>query len=164
MGIYILYAILIFASIWDWRTYKIPNALSVFGILSGLIVSYFEHGFNGVWHSFISMLIVFAVLFPVWALSNAGIPILGAGDVKLFMVISTFIPYMITFKIVYLSIIIGAFIFIFLISPKKIISMFKNIIYLTFYYIPNIKEENLKKISFSFPIFLAFLIQTHILS
>lgn len=159
-----LIVFLIIASVIDFKTFKIPNVLVVTGWVTGLVTSLIFHGWEGLLHSFLNSVFIFAILFPIWMLHMIRIPVIGAGDIKLYMMISTFISFQNTLSIVILSIFLGSFLFIFLIPPKKLIDMFRNFFYMLFYYIPNKKETNLKKISFAVVIFLAFLLKFTILT
>lgn len=157
LSLYILYTILFIVSVWDLRTLKIPNAFIVGGWLIGLVVSFIENGFNGLFESFVAMLVVGVLLLPIWALSQVGIRTIGAGDVKLFMVVSVFLGISMTLQIVWYSILLGAILFLFIIKPKRIVEMVQEFLYLSFYFIPPPVMESKKKISYALPIFLIVL-------
>lgn len=156
MDIYILLLILIIASVWDYRTLRIPNALTIIGVLIGLLTSFYLGGFNHLKESLIAIFITLFVFFLLWALLEIlKAPAIGAGDIKLLVVISSFLGFQGSVTIFYYSIILASIIFLFIISPKKIINMFIDLIYFVFYYIPFKKEENYKKLAFSIPLFLS---------
>lgn len=90
-------------------------------------------------------------------------PAIGAGDIKLYVVISTFLGLNNTITIIYYSIIIGSLLFLLMLSPKKVKAMFDHFVYLFFFFIPNHQEKNLKHIAFSIPITMAVLLHQFVL-
>jgi len=156
MELYILYAILIIASIWDIKTFKIPNALVFSAMVMGLILSFVENGFNGIGFSLLSIGIMFVVFLPIWLFR-----VMGAGDIKLLMSISSFLGWKMTLSISYYAVLIAAFLFLFFIHPKRIYGMFKDFFFLIFYKIPLLSDGNKRKMQFSVPIFLAFILVMH---
>lgn len=156
MEILILYIVLTIASIWDIKTFKIPNALVFSSMVLGICLSFFENGFNGMFISLLSIVIIFVIFLPIWIFK-----IMGAGDIKLYMAISSFLGWKMTLSISYYSIIIGALMFMFFIHPKRIYSMFKEFFFLIFYKIPLLSDGNKRKLQFSVPIFIAFILIVH---
>jgi prepilin peptidase CpaA len=159
MGIYILYAILIIASVQDWRKMLIPNALTVSGTIIGIGVATYENGFEGFKTSFISMLIILAALFVIWAITSVlGAKIMGAGDVKLYAMIGSFIGWNETVDVIYYSIILGGLLMFLIVKPKRVLELFKDVFYFFHYLVPLRSGESVKKMSFAFPIFLTILL------
>ena len=100
----ILFALLVMASVCDYRTYKIPNWLTAGGIVFALIynaaVSFSrDHGF--LW-AFGGLMVGFMVMLPCYALR-----IMGAGDVKLMAMVGAFLGVTDTLHAVIYSFIAG---------------------------------------------------------
>lgn len=77
--------ILAFAALWDLRSRRIPNVLTLPGILLGVAFLAWETGWAGVWTGFAGALAGAGLLFLPFALGG-----LGAGDVKLMAVVGAF--------------------------------------------------------------------------
>jgi prepilin peptidase CpaA len=100
----VLFALLIVASVSDYRTYKIPNWLTGGGLLFGLAYSAvvpfsMQHGF--LW-ALGGMLVGFLMMVPMYALR-----VMGAGDVKLMAMVGTFLGVQDTFYAVIVTFIVG---------------------------------------------------------
>lgn len=150
---YFLFAILIIISVWDARTFRIPNAFIAISIpVSFAIVTYFE-GWQGLFHSFIGFLISTIILYAIWYIFYiTDLRLIGAGDYKLMMVISIFLGTGNTFIVFYYSIIFAAILFLFILSPATIGKMFKDFFYYIFYSIPVLKSQKVVKLPHSIPI------------
>ncbi len=83
----ILICVLLIAVIVDITSYKIPNMCIVVGILTGFIRAFSFGGMKVVLGAAGLVLIVFAIGYPLWLLRG-----IGAGDVKLLMVIACYLP------------------------------------------------------------------------
>jgi prepilin peptidase CpaA len=95
----------------DIRSRKIPNWLTVCGILGGLIINLIWHGNEGILFSISGLFVGLCLLFVLYTLGA-----LGAGDVKLFAAIGAiagteFVFNNIIYSLVYAGI-IGCFILI----------------------------------------------------
>lgn len=156
LEVIILYIVLTIASIWDIRTFKIPNALVFFAMVVGLSLSTYQNGLSGLGYAGVSMLIVFLVLLPLWL-----IQLMFAGDIKLLMAMASFLGWKMTLVISYQAVIIASIIFLFLIKPKRVLEMFKEFFYLIFYKIPLLSAGKRSKLQFSVPIFIAFILSVH---
>jgi len=85
--VYLLCPFLGIACLWDYSTGKIPNFLQ-FNLMSiGLIYSYGISGWRGVLAFLLKVLVVTAIMFPIFILS-----MIGAGDVKLIALASGYFP------------------------------------------------------------------------
>ena len=62
----------------DFRTFRIPNALAVFGALLGLSIQAWAGGLPGLGQGLLGLGLGLGLLFPVYAIGH-----MGAGDVKL---------------------------------------------------------------------------------
>ena len=156
INLLILISFLIIVSVWDMRTFEIPSTFILIGSILGFGLSYWENGFSGLASSFYSLLIMFFITFSIWAIGEMifGASIIGGGDMKLFMVISIFLGVHTTMQVFYWSILLAGFLFIFMIHPKEILGLFRNIFMFFVYAIPKSKTPT-KKLAFSIPITLA---------
>lgn len=131
-----LMPILLIASIWDWSTKKIPNALIFLGYVVGMGYKVYFFGFKSLFLALLISLLIFATFLVFWG-------VIGAGDIKLLMVVSVFLGYFQTVEIFLYGIIILTILFTFK-SPKSWIDASRRILFRIFYKIP-IKPE--KKIN-----------------
>ena len=73
-----LEVLVIVAAIWDIRTRRIPNWLTLSGVLLGVALNTFLFEINGLWFSLKGLSVAFGVYFILYLLRA-----MGAGDVKL---------------------------------------------------------------------------------
>lgn len=73
-----LEVLVIIAAIWDIRTRRIPNWLTLSGVVLGVALNTFLFEINGLWFSLKGLGVAFAVYFVLYLLRA-----MGAGDVKL---------------------------------------------------------------------------------
>jgi len=73
-----LEVLVILAAIWDIRTRRIPNWLTLSGVVLGVALNTFLFEINGLWFSLKGLGVAFAVYFVLYLLHA-----MGAGDVKL---------------------------------------------------------------------------------
>lgn len=83
---WLLLVILAVAVVGDLRSRRIPNQLIVIGIVSGMATGLLFHSLPGVIHALQGALTALAVFLPFFALR-----MVGAGDVKLMLVVGTFV-------------------------------------------------------------------------
>lgn len=90
----ILWGLLIFAAVIDWRTLKIPNVLTVPGMITGLIF----HGGVGLEGILLALFLAGSLtMFGLW----------GGGDAKLLMAVGAFVgPWM--FYMVFVTVLVFA--------------------------------------------------------
>ena len=98
----VLVILLLLATVSDFKTYHIPNKL----ILSGLVLSFYFQFLRG---SFLSVLNCFGTLFLVCIvfLPIYYIRAIGAGDIKLFALISCFLGMKQGIQVIIVAFIIG---------------------------------------------------------
>ncbi len=112
----------IFAYIFDLGDGKVPNALIIIGYTSGFIYAISKKGASGIPEAIISLvwpILLLYILFRIRAL--------GAGDIKMFSVISLFLDHHQMLMIIYLSFITGAvFGAVRLIRNRQILAHLKN--------------------------------------
>jgi prepilin peptidase CpaA len=84
-GYLVLEALLVAAAAIDWRTSRVPNALTFAGAAAAIVLAALPGGI-GVTASLLGAACAFALLLPLWMLR-----ITGAGDVKLFAMVGAFI-------------------------------------------------------------------------
>lgn len=68
----------VIASVWDLRTRKIPNKLTVTGLVLGLLYQVSFHGVGGLREAGLGFAVGFGFFFLLWILGSG-----GGGDVKL---------------------------------------------------------------------------------
>lgn len=121
----ILFALLVIAAVSDYLTYKIPNWLTVSGMLFGLAYSVavpfsVQHGF--LW-AFGGLLIGFFTMFPFY-----GLKVMGAGDVKLMAMVGAYLGVIDTLYAVLFSFIVGGMAALaFAIANKALTRMLVNV-------------------------------------
>lgn len=82
---------------------RIYNGWILFGILIGLSFRFLEYQWHGLYEAAVSMLLSFVLLYPVYKING-----LGAGDVKLFIMLGSFVPAKAQFRMMFASFMIGA--------------------------------------------------------
>jgi prepilin peptidase CpaA len=121
----LLATLLVIAAISDFRTYKIPNLLTVSGIIFGLIYSTvvpfsIHHGF--LW-ALGGLLLGFSIMLPLYALG-----VMGAGDVKLMAMVGAFLGVTDTLHAVIFTFIAGGIAaLVFAIFNKSLLRMLGNV-------------------------------------
>ena len=86
MGILIgVFCVVIFM---DYRYYRIPNACIFLGIAAGMIMTYRSYAVTGFVEAIGGMAVIFLAFYPFYLLGA-----LGAGDVKLFMMMGCYRSY-----------------------------------------------------------------------
>lgn len=116
----LLTGILMIAVLADLATYKIPNALTIVGLVASLVYGIHTGGPPELLISSLNVLISFIILFPLYLIKA-----LGAGDIKLFIVLASYYGFRSILVIVFCSLFISAIygllkkIFLILIKKKK---------------------------------------------
>jgi prepilin peptidase CpaA len=82
----ILVALVLTAAIWDLRLRRIPNWLSLAGIICGIALNSFLYGLAGLKQSLGGMALAFGVYFLLYLMRA-----MGAGDVKLMAAVGAFV-------------------------------------------------------------------------
>lgn len=97
------YCILSGAAVLDGFTGKIPNVLVLAGLLNGCFCQLLRAGPSGLWQAVIAVLAIFVLSSPLYLLQG-----LGAGDIKLYCVIASYLGFFTAAKIVLASLFAGA--------------------------------------------------------
>lgn len=87
----------------DLKYDRIYNGWIILGILSGILFRILVKGWNDIGNAMAAMLLSFCILYPIYKIGA-----LGAGDVKLFVMIGSFVPANQLLRIMVFSFIIGA--------------------------------------------------------
>lgn len=126
----VLLLILLAAVYTDYRQGRIPNWIILFGVISGLLISFLHGGIGFFLEALGGMFLPVVLLYPAFVIGG-----LGAGDLKLFAVVGSYLGI----KGVLISLII-AFVVGAIVSLVKMIRFhnFKERIYYFFSYVTDI--------------------------
>ena len=97
----LLLLLLLLAALADFKTDRIPNGFIMLGIIIGMSGSLWHN--SALWQQAVSMLIAFLILYPLFKIGA-----LGAGDVKVFMMIGSFLEVRELIMVLILAFVIGA--------------------------------------------------------
>lgn len=100
---YLLILLLIVAVLMDFAYDRIYNGWILFGIMIGLSFRFLEFQWHGLYGAAVSMLFSFVLLYPLYKIGG-----LGAGDVKLFLMLGCFVRTEELLRMMTASFIIGA--------------------------------------------------------
>lgn len=118
-----MYSLLIFlllAVYHDLKSYKIKNYLIVIGVLTGLIINLIELGLVANYPFLLATIIPIIILFPLFIIKA-----MGAGDIKLFSIIGSYLGVYPIIKIIIISFFVGGIMsIIYLIRTKSFIKRF----------------------------------------
>lgn len=101
----ILISVLVIVTITDLRSYKIPNACILIGMIAGLYMTYMSYSVKGVVTALGQMLLIFMAFYPFYLLKG-----IGAGDVKLLMMVASYIQGVRLFNYIFMTMIIASII------------------------------------------------------
>ena len=163
MRIVCLVSIGVLAVLWDFYSRRIPNQLTVIGLLSGMAWQWSANGPPGIGTFLLGSLLPVLLLAPLHYFR-----MIGAGDLKYFMVIGGFLDPGRSLKCICVSFLIAAMISLAVIIKYRIL---KKRLYLLIHYVkeyistgiwePYIAEmENPAYLHMSLPIFLGSLLVT----
>lgn len=82
----ILISVLVIAAFVDILSYRIPNLWIGIGMAAGFVLKADEGGFPLLIQTLLQLVIIFAVFYPFYLIKG-----LGAGDIKLFMMLGCYI-------------------------------------------------------------------------
>lgn len=100
---FLLILLLIIAVVMDFKYDRIYNGLIIFGILLGLFFRIIKNGWSDIRPAIAAMLLSFCILYPIYKIGA-----LGAGDIKLLIMIGSFESADQIMRVIVLSFIIGA--------------------------------------------------------
>jgi prepilin peptidase CpaA len=122
----ILVALVLTAAIWDLKSRRIPNWLSLTGIISGIALNSFLYGFTGCKESLEGMATAFGVYFLLYLVRA-----MGAGDVKLMAAVGSFVGPGNWFMIFLITAVIGGVIAVtILVWRKRLRKTFDNVLFI----------------------------------
>ncbi|MBQ3104255.1 MAG: prepilin peptidase [Lachnospiraceae bacterium] len=93
---------LLIAAVKDLTAGKIPNRLILIGMMTGVLVSFLRDGWPTVLLQIPTLLLPLFLLFPLFSMG-----VLGAGDIKLFMMIGSFFSFVQLLFCLYFSFLLG---------------------------------------------------------
>lgn len=125
---YMLIILVSVALFCDVRSYKIPNAVTYAGMVVALLIGLGKCGPPGLLKVLLEALLIFTMLYPVYLCRG-----LGAGDVKLFMVIGGISGINMTLNIMIRSLVIAIILgiikkFIYIFNSKSDIPILEKIL------------------------------------
>ena len=120
------------AVITDFKNYKVPNTLILNGILMGLLFNGFYGNAGDLKDCFIGMIFPAAVFMCLYRWS-----MIGAGDIKLFMVCGSFLGIEDTLEVIFISFVIGAVLSLLQLIKNR--NLFQRLNYFT-NYIKRVRE------------------------
>lgn len=122
----ILVALVLTAAIWDLKSRRIPNWLSLAGIISGIALNSFLYGLTGLKESLEGMATAFGVYFLLYLVRA-----MGAGDVKLMAAVGAFVGPGNWFMIFLITAVIGGVIALtVLLFRKRLRKTFDNVFFI----------------------------------
>lgn len=111
----------------DLKSFKIKNHLILSGIFLGLIFHLFEKNLNNFFDAILGSILPLIFLFPLFKLKA-----LGAGDIKLFLVIGLFFGRLFVLQSILYSFLIGGILsIIHLVRKKQFLSRYQYLIQYT---------------------------------
>ncbi len=155
----ILFILLLVATIQDVFTGKVSNKIILTGVLSGITLNCIESGEKGVVLAILGMIVPVAILFWLFLIKG-----LGAGDIKLFAVMGSFLGAKLILILIVISLCIGAVLGITkMVANGHIFTCVRSALY---YVTDSIREQTLSPcirtktntIHFTIPILISFLI------
>ncbi|MCK2000062.1 prepilin peptidase [[Brevibacterium] frigoritolerans] len=158
MYLLIVCILLFIAAYFDWKTIKIPNWIHILGIGTVIVLHIFGLNELSIKTTFINLLWVFIPLFSLWFISTLlHFKAIGAGDIKLFAVISLFLPLLDTYLLLLLTLVISSIIAVYKIRGGRFLEMFEDLGYFIFYGIPGKSDRKMTKVPLGPILFLTFL-------
>lgn len=85
----------VMGAFWDYRTSRIPNAITIPTLFCALAYSHYVNGISGLISATLAVLIAFAIFFPLFLLH-----VMGAGDGKLVMALGAYLGWQDTLKFI----------------------------------------------------------------
>ena len=114
------------AAIWDWRSRKIPNWLTVAGAVGGITLHGVFSGWSGLGFSFTGLGLALALLLPLVYLRA-----LGAGDWKLMGAVGSFLGWRLFLLVLFGSIVVaGAMAFVQMVRADRVSETLRNMLIL----------------------------------
>ena len=157
--------LVIFAAVYDFLTKRIPNWLTFPGMLIGIVANIILSGWMiGLKESLLGVSVGFVLFFPIYFFQ-----IMGAGDVKLLMLIGAFVGYQLCFYVALASIFIGgAYALVNVIAVGRIVPYLRaSYKFFRPIFIPGLVREPLnldkqRKFSFGFSLALAMILVVYL--
>jgi prepilin peptidase CpaA len=120
---YLVIALTLLAAWTDARTRKIPNWLTVTGVLAGVAINSYFHGWGGAKQSLEGTGLALAVLLPLVLLRG-----LGAGDWKLMGAVGSFVgPVLLVFILVGSVLLSGLMAMMQMMRTRRVVETFRNV-------------------------------------
>lgn len=98
----ILIGVFLVAVFMDLRCYRIPNLCIVVGSIAGFVVTYAAYSVTGVLNAVWQTILIFIFLYPFYLMRG-----LGAGDVKLIMMMGCYLQGQQLFEYVFVTMLIA---------------------------------------------------------
>jgi prepilin peptidase CpaA len=115
--------LVITAGIWDWRTRRVPNWLTLSGVVLGIGLNAFLYETAGVWMSLKGLGLALLIYFPLFLLRG-----MGAGDVKLMAALGAIVGWQNWLGILVITSIFGGIAAVVVVSLKgRVRRTFENV-------------------------------------
>ncbi len=113
----LLAAIVVVAAVWDFRARRIPNWVSLSGVVLGIALNSFLYEAAGLRMSIEGILLAFAIYFPLYLIRG-----MGAGDVKLMAAVGAIMGWQNWLGILVLTSLFGAAIALALVTWQGVLA------------------------------------------
>ena len=111
------------AAVWDWRSRKIPNWLTVAGAVGGITLHGALNGWSGLGFAFAGLGLALALLLPLVYLRA-----LGAGDWKLMGAVGSFLGWRLFLVVLFGSIMVaGVMAFVQMVRADRVSETLRNL-------------------------------------
>ena len=157
--VFLLITLLTIIAVWDFRFLKIPNGFLIVGVSLGLISSYIAHGLSPTIDRLGFLLLFLFIFFIVWSiLESLNYSVIGAGDLKLIVMLFSFMAWTDALFVFFFSIFVGSLIFMVILPPREIKQMFDEWVLFLFYHFPISRVKDPMRIPFAVPVLISVIL------
>lgn len=159
----VAFALSLFGGVYDLFTRRVPNWLTFSGILAGILVQVLLLGLSGLWAALGGTAVGFALFFPIFFFHY-----MGAGDVKLLMLVGAWTSFSFCWKVAVIAVIVGAlYALLDVLLRGRLVAVFRALYRFLFtLFVPELAAEPLKidkERKFSFGICIAIAVAVNVI-